>query len=165
MRFGMHVAGFIVAPLLSACMTVSPTVGSHAAPQSISYETGPCFGACPVYKVTVGMDGEGIFEGQRFTTVSGERRFVVTPAQYRAFANHLAPLRPASGSVRLDSQPACARMATDLPSASVTWRSGGEEQALYYYFGCDMEARKEMAERLRAAPALLPIKGFIRAES
>ena len=150
---------------LAACATLPRASVPGSLPESISYETGRCFGACPVYKVTVSRDGQGLFEGRRFTTVTGERRFVVTPAQYRAFAEHLAPLRPPSGSVHLDAQPACTQMATDLPSASVTWRSGGTEQSLHYYFGCDMEARRAMAERLRAAPPLLPIGSFIRAES
>jgi hypothetical protein len=155
----------MLAGLLAACVTVQPDVAGGL-PQSIVYETGPCFGACPVYTVTVGADGQGLFEGRRFTTVVGERRFSVTPAQYRAFAEQLAPLRPANGSIRYDTPPACTQMATDMPSVNVTWRSGnGEEQGLYYYFGCDMEARRAMAERLRAAPPLLPIVGFIRTES
>ena len=165
MKGRMSLVVWPLAASLAACVTVSPPPTIHGLPASISYETGPCFGACPVYKVTVGADGQGLFDGRRFTTVTGERRFVLSPAQYRAFAEHLAPLRPVSGSIRLDASPACTRMATDLPSASVTWRSGDEEQSLYYYFGCDMETRKAMAERLRAAPALLPIGGFIRAES
>ncbi|HEY0326511.1 MAG TPA: DUF6438 domain-containing protein, partial [Allosphingosinicella sp.] len=41
--------------------------------ESISYETGPCFGACPVYRVTVSPDGTGTVEGRRVTAVTGER--------------------------------------------------------------------------------------------
>jgi len=29
------------------------------APRIISYETGPCFGACPIYRVTLNEDGSG----------------------------------------------------------------------------------------------------------
>jgi hypothetical protein len=149
---------------LAACATV-PTA-AMTLPGRISYETGPCFGACPVYKVTIDRNGQGLFEGRRFTTVQGERRFTASPAEYRAFAEQLSPLRPASGSLRLDAPPACTQMATDLPSVSVTWTDGGgAEQSLYYYYGCDMEARRAMAERLRAAPSLLPIASFIRTES
>jgi hypothetical protein len=56
-------------------------------------------------------------------------------------------------------------LATDLPSADVTWRGrDGSEQALYFYFGCDMEKNQAIAERLRKAPDLLPIHDFIRRE-
>jgi hypothetical protein len=131
---------------------------------SISFETGPCFGACPVYKVTVNADGTGLFEGRRFTAVTGERPFALSLSQYRAFVAHLAPLRPASGDLRYSGPPLCQRMATDLPSAEVTWRTrDGDEQHLYFYYGCDMERNRAMAERLNAAPRLLPIGDYIAA--
>jgi hypothetical protein len=128
---------------------------------SIAYETGPCFGACPMYRVSVSPDGSGTFEGRRFTAVTGTRTFRVTPAQYRAFAAHLAPLRPAEGAVRLSGE-ACASQATDLPSAEVTWFSQiGNSQSFYLDFGCDMDRNRAAADRLRTAPGLLPIGALI----
>jgi hypothetical protein len=147
---------------LSACAT---TRQSGGLPDRISYETGPCFGACPVYAVTVNADGTGQFEGKRFTAVSGLRSFRVTPDQYRAFADRLAPLRPKSGSVRYSGAPLCRAMATDLPSVDVKWRvrSGGGQE-LYFNYGCDIEARRAIADRLGSAPDLLPIESFIGAQ-
>lgn len=142
---------------LAGCATTAGAAGEEV--DSISYETGPCFGACPVYRVTVNRDGDGLFEGRRFTAVTGERRFTVTPAQYRAFVHHLAPLRPASGERRYSGE-ACGSMATDLPSAEVIWRAL-DRQSLYFYYGCDMERNRAIAERLRAAPDLLPIGDLI----
>ena len=53
-------------------------------------------------------------------------------------------------------------MATDLPSAEVTWRPPGRgTQSLYFYYGCDMQRNRAIAERLGGAPRLLPIGGFI----
>lgn len=128
---------------------------------AITYETGPCFGACPVFKVTVRPDGGGVFEGRRFTAVTGERGFRLSPAQYRAFAEQLAPLRPREGSVRLAGEN-CRRTATDLPSAEVTWLSQiGTSQSYYFYHGCDIEQNRAIAERLRRAPSLLPIGEMI----
>lgn len=145
---------------LAACATASADGSAPA--ESISFETGPCFGACPVYLLTVHSDGSGIFEGRRFTAVDDRREFRITPEQYRAFVRHLEPLRPASGAVRYSGD-ACASMATDLPSADIKWRrERGSEQGLYFYFGCDMEKNQAIAERIRKAPDLLPIAGFIR---
>ena len=154
--------------LASGCMTAAGGSGAGRPipieSDSISYETGPCFGACPVFKVTVSADGSGTFEGRRFTTVTGERSFRITPAQYRAFAAELAPLRPAQGSVRMSGD-ACRQMATDLPSAEVTWFSQiGNSQSYYFYYGCDMERNRAIAERIRRAPALLPIQAMIGRE-
>ena len=149
---------FPAALLLAAgCAT-----GADAGPagETISYETGPCFGACPVYKVTVSPAGSGTFEGRRFTAVTGTRTFRLTQAQYRAFAAQLGPARPARGTVRYSGE-TCRMMATDLPSAEVVWTGSAGERRLYFYFGCDMERNRALAERLRAAPRLLPIADLI----
>jgi hypothetical protein len=53
-------------------------------------------------------------------------------------------------------------MATDLPSAEINWTSQiGNSQNYYFYFGCDMETNRAIAERIRGAPALLPIQEMI----
>ena len=143
---------------LPACTTVAEDGGVP----SVSFETGPCFGACPVYKVTVNADGTGLFEGRRFTAVTGERRFTVTPRQYRSFVAQLEPLRPTAGDMRYSGPPLCRQMATDLPSAEVTWRMRSGTQTLYFYYGCDMARNRAIVERLEAAPRLLPIGDFIR---
>ena len=145
--------------LLAACATIRAAPAGDV--ESIRFETGPCFGACPVYRLSVGADGSGVFEGLRFTSVTGERRFTVTPEQFRAFVRHLAPLRPASGE-RNYSGEACEQLATDLPSADVHWRGrDGAEQRLAFYYGCDMERNRAIAERLTEAPRLLPIQAMI----
>lgn len=159
-RMGLALAGALLA--LPGC-AMTPQ-GGAAGVESISYQTGPCFGACPVYRVTLGSDGSGSFEGRRFAAVIGTREFRVTPEQFRAFADRLEPLRPASGSLRYSGPPLCTMTATDMPSVEVTWRGSAGEQSLYYYYGCDMEQKKAMAERLRRAPDLLPIAAFIHSE-
>lgn len=146
--------------LAGGCATV-PAGPVAIEGDSISYTTGPCFGTCPMYTVNIRPDGSGTFEGRRFTAVTGTRAFRATPAQYRAFAAHLAPLRPAEGVVRLSGE-ACASQATDLPSAEVTWFSQiGNSQGYYLDFGCDMERNRAARDRLQAAPALLPIADLI----
>lgn len=130
---------------------------------AVTYETGACFGTCPIYRVTVTERGAGIFEGRRFTAVTGVRRFSVSRGQFRAFVAHLAPIRPANRrSVRYEGPELCPRFATDMPSATISWRStSGGAQTLTYDYGCDPEKNRALAERLRAAPALLPIAAMI----
>ena len=132
---------------------------------SIRYETGPCFGACPVYTVTVRPDGSGVFDGKRFTAVKGERPFTLTRAQYEAFAARLAPYRPASGSVRYAmGEPNCRNAATDMPSVDVTWtRAIGDSQSLHYYFGCDLQHNRPIRDALGQAAEALPIGDLIGA--
>jgi len=155
----MRAGAALLATLILASCATMPAAGGDV--RIISYETGPCFGACPIYRVTVNEDGSGLFEGRRFTAVTGARRFTVTHAQFRAFAAQLAPDRPAEGERRFSGPPLCARMATDMPSVEIVWQGRGE-QRLYVNYGCDMERNRAMFDRLRAAPGLLPIGDFIR---
>ncbi len=132
--------------------------------EMIRYTTSPCFGACPVYTVTVRPDGTGTFEGQRFTAVAGARDFRVSPAQYDAFLTRLAPYRPRSGTVRYaPGEPRCGQAATDMPSVEVQWDGKVGHRALSFYFGCDRERNRAMADALGSAPDLLPIAGLIGA--
>jgi hypothetical protein len=144
-----------------AALPVSASAAPGTPVQTISFETGPCFGACPVYRVVINSNGSGTFEGIRFTAVTGTRPFRATIAQYQAFARQLEPIRPARGAVRYEGR-ACHSMATDLPSADVTWRSSRGTQSLHFYYGCDMQRNRALADRLTAAPGLLPIGDFIR---
>jgi hypothetical protein len=153
-----------IAILLAATIALP----AHALPppgtpvETITYRTGACFGRCPIYEVTVNSNGSATFNGINFTAVRGERAFRITSTQYRAFAAHLAPLRPAGGDRDYNGSN-CGSTATDLPSADVTWRARRGEQRLHFYYGCDMEKNRALAQRLSSAPALLPIRDFIGA--
>ncbi|WP_129791174.1 DUF6438 domain-containing protein [Sphingosinicella sp. CPCC 101087] len=151
----------VVVLIVGACATLPPPDGLAGTVRSISYETGPCFGACPVYRLTVSADGEGRFVGSRFTAASGEQAFPVTGEQFAAFARQLAPLRPTESERRYSGE-ACEMTATDMPSTQVVWTDrDGSRRTLYFYHGCDMERNRPIAERLKAAPALLPIGELI----
>jgi len=162
----MRVMMAVVLVLAAGCTPVelrSPPAGAPVAIEgdSISYATGPCFGTCPVYTVTVHADGSGTFEGQRFTAVTGSRAFRVTPDEYRRFAAALAPYRPdGERRVEMDS-PDCGPAPTDMPSVDVNWAmaSGGAGH-LHFYHGCRV-GNAAMAEALRDAPKLLPIADLI----
>ena len=143
--------------LLLAALPLLPAAAPPMTAQAntITYETGPCFGFCPIYRVTVSPDGSGLYEGIRHVAVRGQRRFRISPAQYRAFARNLEPVRPARGSVRYVSGPLCGPMVTDMPSVDVTWRRGPARQSVHFYYGC--RRQQAIAERLQRAPALLPV--------
>jgi hypothetical protein len=147
--------------LLAGCATTGGAPSQAA--ETIRYETSPCFGACPVYVVTVSSDGGGTFEGKRFTAVTGERAFTVTPAQFAEFRRQLAPFRPTDGERRIASGEAdCGSMITDQPSAAVTWSGGDAPPAsLSLYYGCTAPDLAAMKTALRSAPEALPIAAYI----
>ena len=132
---------------------------TRSPPRSITYETGACFGRCPIYSVTVHSDGRATFTGRGFTAVTGTRELFVGAGTYLTLARHLDPLRPRQeGQVRY-SGANCRVTATDLPSAHVVWDGQGGRRSLYFYYGCDMQKNRAIAERLRGVPALLPQLG------
>ncbi len=160
-----QVLGFgVLAVALGGCIPQSrvPAGPVPIEGDSIRYETGPCFGACPVYAVTVRPDGSGVFEGKRFTAVTGARNFTLSRAQYEAFAGRLAPYRPASGDVRYShGEPNCANAPTDMPSVDIRWtRAIGDSQGLYFYLGCRRD-NPALAEALGGAVELLPVQELI----
>jgi hypothetical protein len=151
---------------LSACATVDAVGNGQPVAlesETIRYETAPCFGTCPVYSVTVTPDGKGIFEGKRFTAVTGTKTFQATPAAYRAFAAKLAPYRPSQNKMFYQpGTPNCANAPTDMPSVDVVWTElSGGLQHLNVYYGCGPQ---EMRQALRSAPSVLPIAAFIGAD-
>lgn len=152
---------------LAGCARTGERPGGPVAIEadSIRYETGPCFGACPVYSVTVRPDGTGVFNGIRFTEVSGERSFKLTREQYATFAASLQPYRPETGERRIDpGSPDCKLAATDHPSVDVTWtRAIGDSQKFHFYYGCHDAQNRAIADTLGNAPEVLPIQELIGA--
>lgn len=157
----------IPALTLAACAPMATTpAGPPPAAEAVSeiaYETAPCFGTCPVYRVTVRNDGRpGVFEGQRFTKVVGQREFALQPAQFANFALALAPARSANQADYEQGGANCKQVATDMPSVTVTFREGAATpQTFRYYYGCRGPENAAFAESLRRAPDALPIAAFI----
>ncbi|MBR0553424.1 DUF6438 domain-containing protein [Stakelama marina] len=148
--------------LLGGCAVSMNSTVDQMELATIRYTTSPCFGACPVYSVTVGRDGHGVFDGKRYTAVSGKRDFDVSPAQFEAFKRALAPYRPTAGETVHKPGTNCDHVATDMPSVEVVWTQGnGRSQRLYHYFGCDLQKYAGLAQALRQAPDTLPIAAMI----
>jgi Domain of unknown function (DUF6438) len=144
---------------LSAAAAAQPRPGV----ESISYQVGPCFGACAGFRFTVSADGRGTFEGEGGTALRGRHAFRVTRAQYQAFARHLAPVRPARGNEAFAGPGQCRGIRSDQRNVVVTWRPArGPTQELNYYTGCVGPRIPGIDRRLSAAPGLLPLARFIR---
>ncbi|KQN81425.1 hypothetical protein ASE90_12615 [Sphingomonas sp. Leaf67] len=166
----MKIIALGLLPILGGCVMAVGNTTTEGAPvaierETITYETSPCFGTCPVYSVTIQPDGSGVFEGRRFTAVTGTRVFRATPAQYRAFAAKIRPYRPAQGDRLLQpGQPGCENAPTDMPSVDIRWNEiSGASQRLSYYFGCGAADDGRTGAALRGAVKELPITSFIAA--
>lgn len=91
-----------------------------------------CLGTCPVYKVTIYVDGRVDYFGQAYVKVGGHRVGHATPAE-------LAALRQAfeRGSyLKLEDHYDCYDV-TDNPSANTSFTVGGKRKAVTHYYGCE----------------------------
>ena len=123
--------------------------------RAISFETGPCFGFCPEYRLVINSDGSGELFTRLRAEVQSRRPFTATPRQFRDFATRLEPALPAAGEVRL-APPNCQTTATDMASVDIAWTmDDSSTRRLYLYYGCDMAKNRALAERLRSAPDAL----------
>jgi hypothetical protein len=147
----------LVAALAAGCVRPAPQVPSADAaqpapdPVHLSLERGPCFGTCPVYKVTLEGSGAVLFEGRRFVADSGVSTSsvpaeridslvaAITAAGFFGFADRYAA-----------GEPDCERYATDLPSAIIEVRAGGREKRVEHDHGC-----------MGAPPALSTLEALI----
>lgn len=105
---------------------------------SIAMTRGPCFGACPMYTVTVYGDGRVVFRGDRFVAQTGEHTRTIDRAQAAAlfatadsigYFDLPAAITPAN-------QEACGASWTDMPSADLTIWWGGLHHEVAHYHGC-----------------------------
>ncbi|WEK47036.1 MAG: DUF6438 domain-containing protein [Candidatus Andeanibacterium colombiense] len=159
----MRLIAVLAAALLAGCAT---TPGADTAPpQSVRFETTPCFGSCPVFVVTISADGHGTYEGGRFVKTKGTHEFTATPAQVQAFFERIRPFRP-KGEMRYDYGHCPVPVATDSSSVDVRWSSPRGEDSLNWYLGCRVPALNAIEPDLRNAWQELPLDDLVgRAEN
>jgi len=135
----------VAAAMASACARGAPevpAVDSRPTPEvraagSVSLERGPCYGTCPVYKLSVELSGAVWFEGRRFVADTGVSTATVPAARVDSL---LAELE-AAGYFRLADrytmgEPGCDRYATDLPTVIIELRAGGRTKRVEHDHGC-----------------------------
>lgn len=160
------------AVLLAGCgeqaATPAPSPQTALSPaRTILISYGACRGKCPIFTVTVSVLGQGNFEGQNFTAVSGNRAFPVPRAQYDAVAAALARFRPADDSQltaysNVNARPQCDSYATDHPTRIVTWTGiDGKQQALVWDTGCRAARYDGLQPAIDKALGALPVGPWI----
>jgi len=137
---------------VAACTTIDPQVGSAATAGDtlIQISPGACFGACPMYDVSVDRSDRIDFRPQRFTKVEAP---VVRQGQVGTFervAALVAPLRPAATGDHDVSQQ-CDNVITDLPDYHVRWTGTDGVRTVRFYPGCENAATADTQRRIDAA--------------
>jgi len=103
----------------------------------ITLERGPCFGTCPIYKLTITSDGSVTFDGKRFTKTTGIATGNITATDFRALVSEFEKINYFSLPDAFTPQTKnCPNAMTDMPSANTSIRLKGQSKNVYHYYGC-----------------------------
>lgn len=109
----------------------------HDDTDSITLERGACFGACPIYEVTITSDGTVNFEGRQYTKTKGTAKGHISVQDFRRLVaeferiNYFSlPDRYAPGTS------VCPQVITDMPSADTSIHLKGKSKTVSHYYGC-----------------------------
>lgn len=82
---------FFLGLLAAACgaAALEPTPTPDYARLVITLERTACFGACPIYKLTIYGDGRVEYEGERFVDVTGKQSSTISADQVRELVDAL----------------------------------------------------------------------------
>jgi hypothetical protein len=134
-------AGVALLLALVACgprRTQTPAPDAAGAGGSVvTLERGPCFGTCPVYRVSLSAHGTVAFVGTRFVTRVGADTARVAPTAVDSLVRSLE----AGGFFSLadayvPDAPACGRYHTDAPTVSVSVQAAGRAKTVRHDHGC-----------------------------
>ena len=128
---------------LGACARPSPPTPSADASSPagstahITLERGPCFGACPVYTVTLEGSGAVLFQGRRFVADTGVSTATIAAARVDSLVAELVAGGYFDFADRYQAgEPGCERYATDLPSVTTEVRAGSRAKRIEHDHGC-----------------------------
>jgi acetamidase/formamidase len=108
-----------------------------AADDFVTLERTACFGACPMYKVTIAADGAVTFDGRRFVKTAGQARAQISSQDFRRLVEEFQKIDYFSLPDRyVPGTPVCPRMITDMPSANTLLRLNGRMKTVAHYYGC-----------------------------
>jgi hypothetical protein len=138
-------AALILLLVAAACAPRESAVPSADAPSEASSGTGPavtlertpCFGGCPVYRISVSSDGIVSYEGRAGVRQLGAASKRIKPERVSALVSELERAGYFSFAPRYTpAEPACGRYATDSPTAITSVHMGGRTHRIEHDYGC-----------------------------
>ncbi len=99
---------------------------------AVTLERTPCFGACPVYTVTIYTDGTVVYQGERFVDVTGEQTANIDPAT----VDQLVAGFEAAGYFDWNDDYTDMHI-SDLPTITTSVTRDGETKQIVRYAGDD----------------------------
>lgn len=114
--------------VVTACFLASKG-RAEAPPTKISLERTPCFGTCPVYKLTVYSDGKVEYEGKDHVKEKGSRSSKIDEKLFLRLMNKVDEI----GFFKLNDR--YEGRVTDLPTRITTVTKGDVSKTVRNYYG------------------------------
>ena len=145
--FLIAVAAFAIA----SCATTTDT-GGMGEVRSITMEDEPCFGFCPVYRITLTPGDNYVLDGQRHTATQGisEGRLQAGSFEAAVEALETAGFRSLPEDLTYNNAEACpGPQVSDMPSTIVTVEYANGSNTVNHYHGCSNPEMLNLRETLR----------------
>jgi hypothetical protein len=115
----------------------SPSEAAGGSDAAVSLERTPCFGGCPVYRISVTPEGVVSYEGRARVRHLGAASKRIKPDGVAALLSELDRGGYFSFAPRYTpSEPACGRYATDSPTAITSVTMGDRTHRIEHDYGC-----------------------------
>jgi hypothetical protein len=131
--------------VLAACASIKPAdspsekAGEVAAATNaaVTLERTPCYGGCPVYRISVTPDGLVSYEGLAHVRQLGVASKRIQPERVSALVSELERSGYFSFAPRYaPPEPACGRYATDSPTAITSVTTSSRAHRIEHDYGC-----------------------------
>lgn len=114
-----------------------PRDSEGATGAAITLERTPCFGGCPVYRLSVSPEGVVSYEGRAGVRRLGVATKRIQPQRVSALLSELEHGGYFSFAPRYTpAEPACGRYATDSPTAITSVTIGDRTHRIEHDYGC-----------------------------
>ncbi|NVJ97109.1 MAG: hypothetical protein HWE25_03095 [Alphaproteobacteria bacterium] len=160
------IAGILLL-VLAACGATSegdtetPARANASALDYVKISRSPCFGACPVYELTLFGDGRQSFYGTRFTKVSGQQNGQASAGRFLDVVSELE-LRGFSSFKENYTRETCKTWATDHPSVTIEVRYGDMRKTVNWYTGCrGFDDRAALERTVEALETIMAVETFV----
>jgi len=104
--------------------------GRLCAQIAVTLERGPCYGTCPVYKLTLYDSGKVIFEGKDHVRTKGTQTAAIGKERVAELVAEFEKLGYFSFKDRYTAD-----RVTDMPAAATSVRAGGRVKRIEHYHG------------------------------
>lgn len=117
----------------------------------VTLQAGPCFGACPIYRVTIDASDRAVFEGYRHVAQTGRHEQQLPAGTLARLLEELEAL----GAFTLapsytPGSKTCVSYITDDPTRHMELNDGRRQVSVEHYLGC-----RETPARLRQVETLI----------